>query len=108
MDHRVARCHLIASVLAADGIFTQAERDFLHRAMDRLKLTDDERDKVRHFEGSERAEVIAKRLPEDVRRSLLSDLVEAAYADGQISPHEAATVARLAEQVLGLPAPDLI
>lgn len=108
MDHRVARCHLIASVLAADGIFTQTERDFLHRAMDRLKLTDEERDQVRHFEGNERAEVIAKRLPEDVRRTLLSNLIEAAYADGQISPHEATTVTRLAEEILGLPAPDLI
>ena len=101
MQRREAECHLIASVLAADGMFTDEERGLLEAAMVRLALDDDERDRVKHFEGSDAAMDVVKQLPEDARRALLDDLVEAALADGNLSPPETARVKEIASN-LGL------
>ena len=67
MNERVARCHLIASVLAADGIMTPGEQEFLQRTMDRLELTELEREAVRHFEGGEEPVNVVRALPEAAR-----------------------------------------
>ncbi len=51
----LARCHVLARVLAADGIITTSERAALHAAITYHGLSQEERDQVIHFEGAEGA-----------------------------------------------------
>lgn len=99
--HRTAYCHLIAKVLSADGIMHDTERDFLERCMTRMGLTAEERDQVVHFEGAEDAEATMRQKPEEERRQLVDELVEAALVDGKLSPHETELVKKITE-ALGL------
>lgn len=101
MEKRVAHCHLLAQLLASDMIMTDEERAFLDRAMTRLDLTAEERDKVQHFEDGGEAEATMRALPEADRQALLDELVGAALADGQLTPAETALVKKIAES-LGL------
>ncbi len=101
MEKRVAHCHLLAKLLASDMIMTDEERAFLDRTMDRLDLTEEERDRVLHFEDAEGAEATMRALPEADRQAVLDDLVGAALADGQLTPAETALVKKIAES-LGL------
>ncbi len=101
MDERVARCMLIAKVLAADGIMTDAERDFLETAMEALGLDPVERTQVRNFEGWDEAEQVIAALSLEEKRALMDGLVHAVLADGKVSPHEMQTIERLS-QALGL------
>lgn len=98
---RVAHCHLIARVLAADGIMEDQERAFLERAMAKMGLSDDERDQVMHFEGTEGAEEALAAMPEADRRKVVDDLVAAALIDGKLSPHETEIVKNVTK-ALGL------
>lgn len=101
MDDRLARCTLIAKVLAADGIFTDAERGFLEAAMDAHNLTDDEKSSVRDLEGWEEAERIVQALPMEDKKAFMDGLVSAVLADGKVSPHEMKTIEKLSD-ALGL------
>ena len=101
MDGRVARCMLIAKMLAADGIMTGDERDMLERAMDAFGLDPLERQQVRDFEGWEQAEPIVSALSVTEKRALMDGLVHAALVDGKVSPHEMDLIHRLAA-ALGL------
>ncbi len=101
MEKRVAHCHLLAKLLASDMIMTDEERAFLDRTMDRLDLTEEERDRVLHFEDAEGAEATMRALPEADRQVVLDDLVGAALADGQLTSAETALVKKIAES-LGL------
>ncbi|MCZ7686862.1 MAG: TerB family tellurite resistance protein [Sandaracinaceae bacterium] len=101
MDERVARCMLIAKVLAADGIMTDDERDFLETAMEALGLDPVERTQVRNFEGWDEAEQVMAALSLEEKRALMDGLVHAVLADGKVSPHEMQTIERLS-QALGL------
>jgi uncharacterized tellurite resistance protein B-like protein len=101
MDERLARCLLIAKVLAADGIMTDAERDFLESAMEGLGLDDEQRRQVRDFEGWDEAEPIVATLALDEKRALMDGLVHAVLADGKVSPHEMETIKKLSA-ALGL------
>ena len=95
MNVRVAKCLLVAKVLVADGMMTENERSFLEVAMTHLKLDADDRQKVLDLEGLDDAELVVMTLPEKDRREFLSTLVDAASADGKLSPLEAATVKRI-------------
>jgi uncharacterized tellurite resistance protein B-like protein len=101
MDDRIARCHLLAEVLAADGIVTDEERALLEQHLANHELTDEEKQAVRDFEGADGAAAFLRERPELERREILDQLVEAAMADGKLSPNETATVKRIA-QALGL------
>lgn len=96
MDTRLARCHLLAEILSADGLMNDAERQLLETAMTEAGLNDGERDKVRHFEGSSEAAGLLKGLPEAERSAFVEELVEAALVDGKLSPQETAAVKRIA------------
>lgn len=95
MDERVARCLLIAKVLAADGFMTEHERAYLEETMEALALSDDERLRVRNFDGFEEAEVICAKMSLEARRVLMDELLQAAISDGKISPHERDAIAQL-------------
>jgi uncharacterized tellurite resistance protein B-like protein len=96
MNPAVARCHLVAEVLAADGMMTDAERAVLEQAMIDGQLTEPERDAVRHFEGAAGAIAALAGLPEADRQAIVDALVDAAVADGKLTPNETATVKRIA------------
>lgn len=92
MEARVAKCLLFSKVLAADGIMTENERAFLDKEMKRHGVTPDERKQIVDLEGWDDAENALKALPEDEKRELMSRLVDAASADGRLSPLEMAMV----------------
>ena len=101
MNQTLARCHLLADVLAADGIMTDDERNLLEQHLARYQLTDEERDQVRHFEGAGDAASALRGLPAQERQQVLDELVEAALADGKLTAQETAAVKRIAD-ALGL------
>lgn len=97
MRPELAYCHIVAGLLAADGMMDQTERDFLHDTMARLGLDTEERDAVVHFEGTEGAEDAVRAMPLERRQELRDDLVTATLADGKISAPESEMVQRLSE-----------
>ena len=101
MDDRLARCMLIAKVLAADGIFTDSEREFLEAAMNAHHLTEEERARVRDLEGWDEAEASVRTLPQADKRAFMDGLVAAVLADGRVSPHEMNVIQKLGD-ALGL------
>jgi tellurite resistance protein len=101
MEMRHAKCLLLAKVLVADGIMTENERVFLDRAMQRLGLDETMRKRVTHLEDWDAAEPIVAKLSEDEKREVVSWLVDAASADGKLSPLEMAAVKKISA-ALGL------
>src|SRR5437763_11416545 len=101
MDLPVARCHLLAEILSADGLMNDAERQLLEAAMTEAGLDDAARDQIRHFEGSSEAAAALRDTPEADRMAFIDKLVEAALVDGKLSHQETAAVKRIAA-ALGL------
>jgi uncharacterized tellurite resistance protein B-like protein len=95
----LARCHILARVLAADGIITTGERSALHAAITYHGLNQDERDQVIHFEGAAGASAALAGLPESERREILDELLEAALLDGNLSPLELQVVAEITAEL---------
>lgn len=95
MEERLARCLLIAKVLAADGIMTESEREFLESAMETLGLSDEQRAQVRDLEGWDEAEPVVAAMSLDSKRELMDELVRAVLADNKVSPHEMAVIEKL-------------
>ena len=95
MNDRIARCMLIAKVLAADGIMTDDERDFLESSMDAIELSEDEKRQVRDLDGWDEAEPIVAALSVEEKREFMDGLVHAVLADGKVSPHEMTTINKL-------------
>lgn len=100
MHKHLAICHVIASVVSADGIIDDAERAFLEEAMQDLGLSEAERQEVREFKN-EGAEDVVKSMPLDDKHYLRDGLVSATLADGKISPYEQEVVKRITE-LMGL------
>jgi uncharacterized tellurite resistance protein B-like protein len=96
MTSNVAKCLLVSKVLVADGIMSDDEHWFLSELMERLGLSPDERQQVTDLEGWDEAESLVKALPVDERRDLVAMLVDAASADGRLSPHELAAAKKVA------------
>lgn len=101
MNTNVAKCLLVSKVLVADGMMSDDEREFLDGMMTKLGLTDDERRRVIDLEGWDEAEPIVNKLSDDEKHTIVELLVDAASADGRLSPHELATVQRVSK-ALGL------
>jgi len=96
MTSNVAKCLLVSKVLVADGMMSDDEHWFLSALMDRLQLSPEERQAVTDLEGWDEAEGIVKALPVDERRDLVAMLVDAASADGKLSPQELAAAKKVA------------
>lgn len=101
MNPKVAKCLLVSKVLVADGIMTENERAFLDKVMRGLGLDDGERRGVLDLDGWDRAEPVVAQLSLDEKRELVDTLVDAASADGRLSPLEMSTVKRITS-ALGL------
>ena len=95
IDKRVASCLLLSKVLVADGMMTENERAFLDATMRRMSLDADERRRVVELEGWDEAESAIKVLPEDERQEVLRLVMDAAAADGRLSPLEVKAVAKI-------------
>lgn len=91
----MAKCLVVSKVLVADGIMTDEERGFLAAMMGRLGLSPDEQRQVIELEGLDEADRIVGALSADERREIVALLVDAASADGKLSPHELAAVKRV-------------
>jgi uncharacterized tellurite resistance protein B-like protein len=101
MEPRIAKCLLLSKVLAADGIMTENERAFLDAAMKKLGVKDEERRGILDLEGWDEAEAALAGSSEEEKREMVSQLVDAASADGRLSPLEMAMVKRISKE-LGL------
>lgn len=95
MNTNVAKCLLVSKVLIADGMMAEEEREFLTSIMNKLGLTDAEKRAVIELDGLDEAEPLVHSLPEEERREIVELLVDAASADGRLSPHEMAAVKRV-------------
>ena len=101
MTANVAKCLLVSKVLVADGMMTDDEHAFLDGLMSQLGLTEAEKKSVTELEGWDEAEPLVRGLPEDEKRALVTLLVDAAGADGHLSPHELGAVQKVSK-ALGL------
>jgi len=101
MTSNVAKCLLVSKVLVADGMVDEDERSFLKDLMSQLGLTPEEKQSVIELEGWDEAEGIVNELPLEEKLALVELLVDAASADGHLSPKEMATIKHV-EQALGL------
>ncbi len=95
MNANMARCLVVSKVLVADGIMTDEERGFLAAMMSKLGLTPEEQRRVVELEGLDEADRLVGALSADERREIVELLVDAASADGKLSPHELAAVKRV-------------
>ena len=95
MQPNVAKCLLVSKVLVADGMMSDDEKAFLGNMMTKLGLSDDEKRKVIDLEGWDEAEPIVSGLSPDEKAEIVELLVDAASADGRLSPHELAAVKRV-------------
>ena len=95
MSPNLAKCLCVAKVLVADGMMTDDERAFLDCMVRRLGLTDAERKQVTELDGMDEADRLVRELPIEERRQIVEQLVDAASADGKLSPHELAAIKRV-------------
>jgi uncharacterized tellurite resistance protein B-like protein len=95
MNAKVAKCLLVSKVLVADGMMTDEERAFLETMMTAQGLDADERRRVIDLEGWDDAEPLVRGLSLEERQQLVEQLVDAASADGRLSPNELATIKRV-------------
>ncbi|MFT3694949.1 MAG: TerB family tellurite resistance protein [Kofleriaceae bacterium] len=101
MTPAVAKCLLVSKVLVADGMMGDDEKQFLDEVMDKLELSADEKIGVIDLEGWDEAEGILAGLSNDEKLELVELLVDAASADGHLSPKEMAQIKGV-EQALGI------
>ena len=95
MNTNVAKCLVVSKVLIADGMMSDGEREFLDGMMESLGLTDAEKRTVYDLDGIDQAEATVKGLPKEERQDIVSSLVDAASADGKLSPLELDVVKRV-------------
>lgn len=101
MTSNVAKCLLVSKVIVADGMVGDEEHAFLKDLMTQLGLTAEEKQSVIDLEGWDEAEGIVNELPLDDKLALVELLVDAASADGHLSPRELETIKRV-ELALGV------
>ena len=95
VNTNVAKCLVVSKVLVADGMVGDSERAFLDGMIKSLGLSDVERQSVIDLEGMDAADAIVGALPLEERQELLALLVDAAGADGKLSPYELKMVQKI-------------
>ncbi len=99
MDEKLAKCLLYTKVLTADGMITENERAFLDQAMNRFELTPDQRRRVLDLDGWDEAEAALRSLDRSEKERIVSELLDAASADGRLSPLEVAAVRAISKDL---------
>ena len=95
VNTNVAKCLVVSKVIVADGMVGDSERAFLEGMIRSLGLSDAERQHVIDLEGLDEADGIVRELPLEERRELIALLVDAAGADGKLSPYELRMVQKI-------------
>lgn len=101
VNANVAKCLVVSKVLVADGMMSDEEKTFLSEMMTTLGLSDAEKRSVHDLEGIDQATALVRGLPVEERQSIVEQLVDAASADGKLSPLELDVVKRVTK-ALGL------
>ncbi len=101
VNANVAKCLVVSKVLVADGMMTDEEKAFLGDMMTAQGLTEVEKRSVQDLEGIDQATALVKELPAEERQDIIEHLVDAASADGKLSPLELDVVKRVTK-ALGL------
>jgi hypothetical protein len=89
-------CQIIGRILLIDAEITDTEHDFLEQLMDRLGLSEGEKESI--VDGLDADEPIADSLAAmapAARSGLMDDARAAANADGMLGPRELALIAEL-------------
>jgi tellurite resistance protein len=104
MNERVARCLILASVIAADGVVHPMEKAFLNHLMSRLGLSPEEQAEVVSLRQVDQAEALAAAMSVPEKRAILDEAVAAVLVDGQLHPAEKEIIDRLSK-LLGFQGP---
>ena len=90
VEERATVVDLLKAMLAADGVVTSEEREFLRRVVGRFGLSEEHRTDrvVARDPGSIMATL--RGLAPDVQSRVMALLVEAAVVDGKVTPQERA------------------
>jgi uncharacterized tellurite resistance protein B-like protein len=81
---------LLEAVVAADGVVSDEEREFLRRVVERFGITDHEVADRPVMSSPGEAMATLRGLPPDVQTRVMALLVEAAIVDGSVAPEERA------------------
>lgn len=91
VELRTKVCGLIESVIAADGVVVDEEREFLQSAIRRFKIdAPDSVDRATPMSDPGRTTQTLRELSPDVAARVMALLVEAAIVDGRVEPEERA------------------
>jgi uncharacterized membrane protein YebE (DUF533 family) len=98
-EARVSILHIVASVILADGMITDAEHDFLERLSGSLGLDAEQRKKVlSHVNIDEPIDPIVAKITEDTDKvEALRQAAGAMLVDGDIARPERALLERMAD-----------
>jgi tellurite resistance protein len=89
-EERVKIIGLIEAVIAADGVVSDEEREFLRRVIERFGITEQERSDRIVASSPGAATATLRSLAPDVQTRVMALLVEAAIVDGTVAPEERA------------------
>lgn len=96
VEERVKVVALVESVIGADGVVSDEEREFLRRVVERFRLFDADRagrddspDRIAPSDPG-RTTATLRGLSPDVQARVMALLVEAAVVDGHLAPEERA------------------
>ncbi len=87
-QERAKVIELIEAMIAADGVVTDEERQFLRKVVERLGLADEERSDRLVPSDPGRATRTLRELSPDLQAKVMALLVEAAVVDGKVAPEE--------------------
>jgi uncharacterized tellurite resistance protein B-like protein len=97
----VAKALLASKILVADGTMSDDEKAFRADLCTKLGLDDAEQKTVTDLEGWQDAEALIQAWTDQEKREVVALLVDAAAADGRLSPTELTEIKRV-ELALGL------
>jgi uncharacterized membrane protein YebE (DUF533 family) len=87
-DDRRKVVELVETMISADGVVTDEERQFLRRVVERFGLSAEERDDRLVPSDPGRATRTLRELPDEVKVRVMALLVDAAVVDGKVAPEE--------------------
>ena len=90
LEERFKIVGLLEAVVAADGVVSDEEREFLRRVVERFGITEDDRADRPVMSSPGEAMSTLRGLPQDVQTRVMALLVEAAIVDGSVAPEERA------------------
>jgi uncharacterized tellurite resistance protein B-like protein len=88
IEERLKVVSLIEAVIAADGVVSEDEREFLRRVIARFGITEADRADQIAPSAAGIATTTLRSLAPDVQVRVMALLVEAAVVDGQVTPEE--------------------